>query len=868
MRRHAAVCVGIVVALAITVRAEQPSSAATEPLPSGALVRLGQARLALTGEAYALAFSPDNSTLVVASTGGLDPDDNLHVFDLHTGLERIQLPSTVTGNPRGMLLTFSPDGARLWSGDAVWDTSTWQKRAQQLPNRALALSADEKLLALHGKEAHDVALWDVRQGAQVAFAALSETDKYIAAAEFAPDGKTLAVSDYGGRLQLREVPSLKLLHEISGPSETSVIDFSFSPDGAVLAVPNAQGVLLYDVASGKLLRTCRTGDARSYVGLTRFAPNGKTLVGAGRNNESVFVWNPASGELSKSIPVGRFVTIESLAVSADSRFLAIGGNGFARSQTLRVIDLTTQDDLFPPTGGPTSLVTRIAYSPNSRQLATATSNGPIILWDSRTGSSLLTLHDSGDAALAYSPDGWMLGALGSQAGYHLWSADTGEDLVQRGPSRDFEIDRRLHCLALAPQLNELATGTEDGHLRVQSLATGAERSLFRPYDNGAVGAVAWSADGKIIATAKVTSRYIAPQAVADKPAPEAIQLWNAADGKLLKQLNSTIVASTDHLNREGGFVSLLFSPDSALVAAAHSSGPIVLWEVASGRQICEFRDEVLGPFCFSADSQMLLYAVGDSVVAAELASAKICFQRKLNSTQEAAGSDEPRRQFRMYRGGVISAIAAAADGRSFATALLRDNTVLLWSLAPDSKVSTPASQPLSEADMALLWNTLAGVDSPTAYGAMWRLVAAGDDAVAYIGLHFGPIKPEPPNADRIQQLIADLDSDVPAVRDKATDELTQLGAAAEPALRVRLTKDTSLEQRKRIEHLLAALNSPIQRFGGEPLRRIRAVRVLQQIDTKSAADLLTLLASGSPTARETRDAQRALQRRKELAKGR
>ena len=56
-------------------------------------------------------------------------------------------------------------------------------------------------------------------------------------------------------------------------------------------------------------------------------------------------------------------------------------------------------------------------------------------------------------------------------------------------------------------------------------------------------------------------------------------------------------------------------------------------------------------------------------------------------------------------------------------------------------------------------------------------------------------------------LIADLDSETFAVRDSAMKELTKLGDAAAPALRDALDKAPSAEARRRIEGLLAKLDS-------------------------------------------------------------
>ena len=266
---------------------------------------------------------------------------------------------------------------------------------------------------------------------------------------------------------------------------------------------------------------------------------------------------------------------------------------------------------------------------------------------------------------------------------------------------------------------------------------------------------------------------------------------------------------------------------------------------------------------------MMLYVEDRAFQVVELASAQICYTQNFPAPPVAEGRlSRPWRTAVMNRGGGAQAIAAAPDGKTCATSLVRDGTTVIWSLAPEDGDAGPLAAPANDAEIEALWNSLAQVDAKAAYVAMWRLAMAGDRATDFIRVRFPPATAVVRDNAQIGRLIAGLDSDTPAVREKATDDLTALGAVAEPLLRKTLGKKPSLEQRTRIEHLLAALDSPIQRNGGEPLRRIRAVRVLERIATPQAAKLLEELAAGSPTARETRDAKRALERRNRVAKGR
>jgi WD40 repeat protein len=196
-----AACVWTVIVLVCSVRnAQSGEPLPADRLPDGAVVRLGQSRLALTGEAYSAAFSPDGTMLAVAANQGFDPDNNVHLFDIRTGLELVQLSAANRGNPRGIVLSFSNDGARLLSGDTVWDTASWIRRRPQFNHSVLAVAPNEKSVAVHGERPNELVIWDVPKSIAAATIATSNDAQCISKAIFSPEGKTLAVSDDTGHL--------------------------------------------------------------------------------------------------------------------------------------------------------------------------------------------------------------------------------------------------------------------------------------------------------------------------------------------------------------------------------------------------------------------------------------------------------------------------------------------------------------------------------------------------------------------------------------------------------------------------------------------------------------------------------------------
>lgn len=123
--------------------------------------------------------------------------------------------------------------------------------------------------------------------------------------------------------------------------------------------------------------------------------------------------------------------------------------------------------------------------------------------------------------------------------------------------------------------------------------------------------------------------------------------------------------------------------------------------------------------------------------------------------------------------------------------------------------------------------------------------------------HLKPVKS--PEARRLEQLIADLDSNDFDKRRDAADELARFGELAEPALKKALASKPALEVRQRVEELLGRL---VRRLPLEPesLRETRAIETLEMLATQEARQLLEALAQGAAGARVTREAKSALDR--------
>src|SRR5262249_52125587 len=114
------------------------------------------------------------------------------------------------------------------------------------------------------------------------------------------------------------------------------------------------------------------------------------------------------------------------------------------------------------------------------------------------------------------------------------------------------------------------------------------------------------------------------------------------------------------------------------------------------------------------------------------------------------------------------------------------------------------------------------------------------------------------STERLDRLIADLDADDFAVREKASKELANLGRLAGESLRKVLDGQPSAEVKRRVQELLKRLEGR----GEDPQERrlIRAIEVLERLGTLEARRLLDGLQKDTTLSEAAREAKASLER--------
>jgi WD40 repeat protein len=772
-----------------------------DPLPEGAVARLGSIRLRHESQVCCVAFSPDGKLL---ASGGLDRV--IRFWDPATGKELRRLEGH-TESVKG--IAFSPDGRTLASGGydrvvRLWDVASG-RQVQLFDDPAdeiwrLAYSPDGKVLATeeqHGRlVVRDLAtseeLWRLpTHGAG---------SRPLA---FSPDGRALATVIDRNLVRMFETMSGRLLCEFNG-HEAAVCALAFSPDGRTLASAGFDsGIRLWAADTGQGLGWLpgHTSPAWQFVegrpvvvGALLFAPDGKTL--ASHADDGILrLWDVASGDELLRIPRGPDWT-NVLAFSPDSKALAIAGG----EAVVSLLAVATGESLVPADGHRSS-ISGITFSSNNRYVATGSWDRTVRLWDPVAGRELRQLREGigWRGKSAFSQDGKALAAGGVNG--TVWSLDTGR-------ARPFGDGSVWFC-SFADGDKAVVWADIKEALCVEWLDGSRPRLVLRPGERnvprGPRSTVAVSPDG----------RTVASQASRDR-----IQFWDLPTG--------TCTAWPVETNDPA---ALAFSPSGKLLAATDARGVIWLWEVCSGKLV----RRLVG------DGRFLVFSPDGLSLAVRQ-------RRDCLYLVDVVTGDE--RASWCGRQGEVLAASFSLDGKRLASAG-EDGTVLIWDL---TRLPARKRERHSPEMLAGLWPDLEDADPAKAYPAVWAL-AISDQAPAFLLERLRPLLTADPQ--RIARLIADLESDDFDTRERASQELARLGDLAEPALRRALAGNPAADVRKRLTQLLEGLDGP-EGFA-KRRRLVRAVEVLEALGSHEARKALKQIGTAAGT-RLQQEAKSALQR--------
>jgi len=442
-------------------------------------------------------------------------------------------------------VAWSPDGKTLAvAGGESGDASTFDLKTGKLgykvalgqPVYSMSWAPDSTRIAMVARNLGGVAVWDMGGGKIVEpFGAAASTMLY---AEFSPDGKHLAAGDKSSTY-LFDADTRKEVKKLAGGGNV----VRWSPDGKRLGAASHTEAKI-TIWDGETFEQVQSGPAPSY---SFFLSNDNTKFFS-TNTVSLFTFEIKTGK-----------QLSSFEVSGDDPPLWWPGRPVVTgvgNPSLQLWDASTgkKSHLLE---GHTGAVAAVAWSPDLKQLATASADKTVRIWNAAEGKASQTWseHKGPVAAVAWSPDG-------------KWVASGGQDkTVLISDAASGKVSQKLadhtgtvKAIAWSPSAaGYLATGSDDTN--THTYATKTWKKLKTIEEKSVVHSIGWAPDGKAVAVgyADAKTRLFAP-----------------ASGKELGVLESQ--GSPPYVT------AVAFSPTGALIATGMANHTMQLWNARGGQR--------------------------------------------------------------------------------------------------------------------------------------------------------------------------------------------------------------------------------------------------------------------------------------------
>jgi WD40 repeat protein len=847
-----------------SVSAQTNNDKHSQALPKGAVARLGTTRFWHEGIIGAIAFSPDGKRVATggmfarpvyqpAGGGGVGHDNTIRLWDTTTGgqFQRIELPAFegIAG------LAFSRDGKLLAAGTTqgviVWDMLRQREMLRIASDERVTLvafSRDSKRLfwgvqpnrrmLREGASFHTWDLADKKETHSCKPPSHGQKHKACFAATLSPDGNlaawvigqvakegdppvkaTLHLTDMTGK-SLKQVP-------LPDPSDKIYNNYVlgsrllFSPDGKTLAYFGDK-LELWDPASGKK----RDQISSNNISTAAFSPDG-LIFATYHWDDQVRIWDLATKKqryrlVPQTSPAPFFLAHEfkPLAFSEDGKTLAT-----AYGSTLHLFDVAggREKRSSPGHQGP---VGALHFSADGKFLISQ-SDTSVCRWDTKTWSERDRLHvyyaplfqEREALAISFAADAYFtLGkAVGKKAPIELRSLGTGR-LLQSLPYPK----GAAYGAQFSPDGKYLVLG--NGTLfQVQGLKEIDQfpfpNSMFAPNRRQLVGS---STKGSVVFVDLVTGKTLEKYPRLDQPEGNqihAVLLALSADGSRLASV-----------------------PDGKHRHAENEANFLRVWRLADDQELQRLR---IPPGKTESDRASCLAISPDGRTAA----LGLLGETEIRLLEVVSGQERGR--LKGHKDTVLS-LAFSPTGHLLVSGS-EDNTAIVWDLEKMAGVPLRSINPKL---LAEFWDDLLSADAVRAWQAESALWYFPDQAVAFIKDRLHAVRPVP--AKEVARFIKDLGHQQFAIREKAYRHLASLEEAALSDLKTALQNTGNLEVRRRLEKLLQNLDPRAP--SPKRLRQLRALEILEKIQTRAARDVLENLAKGVSHARLTWEAQESLKR--------
>ena len=446
--------------------------------------------------------------------------------------------------------------------------------------------------------------WDLATGAPVGEPLTGHNEKAGAGAIYTRNGSWIA-SSADGTMRIWDATTGATVHVLKRQRGDSLS--TISPDGALIAEGYRDGTIqLWDLATGSPRGA--PIPAHDQLLAIAFSPDGSRLATGGADG-TLRVWNVGSGQPDDgpALPSHRGPVID-VEFSRDSQRIAsvsylvgtdptdaptaAGSTGNTTDgMQLRVTEASSGH---PIVDGVTEFgygVNALAFSPDGRHIAIGAADGTVRVRDADTGAAVgspLRGHTGAVIRVAYSADdtdGTHILSAGDNT-IHVWAAEPSRAIGDWIPGPF--IEGSALPAAVSPDGQTVATRDVENQsdIALWQMDTRERTRTIETGHDGPVTALAWRADGEVIASAG--------------GADHTVRIWDAHTGAAAGPILSGPPAPT---------IGLSYSPDGHRLAAMILKSDPWLWDLTASPPrgtVLPVDEDIVSNVVFSADGRRLL----------------------------------------------------------------------------------------------------------------------------------------------------------------------------------------------------------------------------------------------------------------------
>jgi WD40 repeat protein len=476
-------------------------------------------------------FDPVNSNLIVTA----DDDGYARIINLSTD-KQVGKSFGVRGSEM-YAAAFSPDGKRIVTAGANGYAQVWNASSQKpiggdfgygSPIYSAQFSHDGTEIVTTEEDGY-TEIWDATQTPPSFDLEIQEPESNVPHdAVFSPDGSAVVTAGTDGTAREWNADTGGQMLAFAGHTgEINTVAIS----GTELITASSDGTAKIWNAEPVEQRGLLPGPSDDTIYTATFDPaNPRIVATADDSSETVSIWN--TGDQKAALKVLNVPGVSSAEFSANGKLLVTAGNEHV--QIWRMSNLAHPESSFdtagcPSSNGNTPSLNGATFSKDGDRVVTADADGSACAWNISNGLRVQTFTEpagvSGGVAgglgvggspvkwAVFSPDGKQVLTASGDGTARLWDLGSGRQLqVFYEPTGE-----SMNSAWFSPDGTTIVTSSDDGMARIWSAATGTLVQTLSGPDRSPVYNAAFSGNGQLVVTCSA----------------DAAAIWSAQTGQQL-----------------------------------------------------------------------------------------------------------------------------------------------------------------------------------------------------------------------------------------------------------------------------------------------------------------------------------------------